>query len=59
MPDLNLTCQNCLQLFVFSEGEQQFYTQKGLTQPTLCPICRSIKQAETKHPPKPKAKAKV
>lgn len=55
MPDITLTCQNCSNIFVFSEGEQQFYAQKGLTTPKLCPICRSIKQSEQKHPPKPKS----
>jgi CxxC-x17-CxxC domain-containing protein len=26
--------------FVFSAGEQEFYTQRGFTQPVRCPACR-------------------
>lgn len=53
MSDLILICTNCDSEFVFSEGEQNFYTQKGLETPKLCPICRSIKAQEKKTPPKP------
>lgn len=53
MPDLTLTCTNCGNEFVFSEGEQAFYASKALETPKYCPICRSIKAQERKIPPKP------
>ncbi len=53
MPDLILICENCGNEYVFSEGEQQFYQDKGLTPPKYCPICRSLKAQEKKIPPKP------
>jgi len=46
MADLTLICQNCGNEFLWSEGEQEFYTQKGLSQPKFCPICRARKKAE-------------
>lgn len=54
MTDLTLTCAHCGNLFVFSQGEQDFYQAKGLEIPLYCPICRAIKKSETLHPPKPK-----
>jgi hypothetical protein len=56
MSDQVLICQNCQKEFVFSEGEQQFFTQKGLETPKLCIICRSIKAQEKRIPPKPTSK---
>jgi CxxC-x17-CxxC domain-containing protein len=39
--DKNLVCHDCRKLFLFSEGEQQFFKQKGLTNlPKRCPNCR-------------------
>ena len=53
MAEITLKCANCGQEFVFTEGEQSFYRRKGLpagrqglATPTLCLICRSMKQAE-------------
>jgi hypothetical protein len=40
MPDRTLTCRDCQQAFTFSEGEQQFYSQRGFTEPVRCPDCR-------------------
>ncbi|MGI6103296.1 MAG: zinc-ribbon domain containing protein [Patescibacteria group bacterium] len=46
MQDQTLTCRDCGQEFVWSSGEQEFYAQKGLSQPTRCKDCRAKKRAE-------------
>lgn len=38
--DLELTCSDCRNVFVFTVGEQQFYQDRGLAQPKRCPTCR-------------------
>jgi CxxC-x17-CxxC domain-containing protein len=44
--DIDLTCKDCGQPFVFTSGEQEFYQQRGLTnQPGRCPACRSARKA--------------
>lgn len=54
MSDLTLICANCGNEFVFSAGEQAFYTDKVLETPKYCPICRAIKSQERKIPAKPR-----
>ncbi|WHH58168.1 zinc-ribbon domain-containing protein [Petroclostridium sp. X23] len=47
MADKNLTCKDCGATFVFTEGEQQFYAEKGFTnEPVRCKECRSSKKAQ-------------
>jgi ribosomal protein L33 len=48
MKDKTLICSDCGQEFVWTEGEQKFYLEKGLNQPKFCPICRGKRQAEEK-----------
>jgi hypothetical protein len=59
MPDITITCRDCKNEFVWTEGEQVFYKQKGLKKPTVCPICRAKKRAEKRQfaPYKKKIKA--
>jgi CxxC-x17-CxxC domain-containing protein len=39
--DKNLVCHDCQKLFLFSEAEQSFFEQKGLTNlPKRCANCR-------------------
>ena len=47
--DRTLTCRDCGEPFVFSAGEQQFFSSKGLVNdPQRCPSCRSAaKHART------------
>lgn len=46
MADRTLVCKDCGREFVFTEGEQQFYTEKGFTnEPTRCKDCRAAKKA--------------
>lgn len=43
MADKTLVCKDCGSEFVFTEGEQAFYQEKGFTnEPGRCPACRKI-----------------
>lgn len=47
--DKTLICEDCGQEFVFSEGEQEFYAQKGLINtPKRCPECRGSRRQKTR-----------
>ena len=43
--DKNLTCSDCGQEFVFTASEQDFYAQRGFTEPRRCPSCRASRKA--------------
>src|SRR5947207_6278239 len=45
MADKMLTCRDCGAGFTFTEGEQDFYAQKGYSEPMRCPSCRAAKKA--------------
>lgn len=42
--DVILKCIECGNEFVFSMGEQEFYAQKGLSQPKRCVKCRKLRK---------------
>lgn len=44
--DKTLTCEDCGQEFTFSADDQEFFGQKGYTQPKRCPACRAARKAE-------------
>jgi len=45
MADKTLVCKDCNAEFVFTEGEQAFYNEKGFTnEPARCPECRKAKK---------------
>jgi hypothetical protein len=47
MADKNLICKDCSKPFVFTEGEQTFYKEKGFeNEPQRCPDCRKAKKAQ-------------
>lgn len=46
MSDRTLTCRDCGQEFVFTAGEQDFYTQRGFSDPQRCPSCRSARKQQ-------------
>jgi len=48
MPDdKTLKCKECGEDFVFSTGEQEFYTQKGFqNEPVRCSPCRQARKKE-------------
>jgi CxxC-x17-CxxC domain-containing protein len=43
--DKNVTCADCGQEFVFTASEQDFYAQRGFTEPRRCPSCRASRKA--------------
>lgn len=44
--DKVLICRHCGKEFTFGIEEQQFYRERGLTQPQRCPACRAVQRAE-------------
>jgi CxxC-x17-CxxC domain-containing protein len=43
--DKTLTCADCGQQFVFTASEQDFYAQRGFSEPRRCASCRSSRKA--------------
>ena len=43
--DKTLTCKECGKEFVFTAGEQEFFAQKGFSEPVRCKACRDAKKA--------------
>ena len=47
MADKPLICRTCEQEFLFTEGEQEFYKEKGFeNEPKDCKPCRASKKQE-------------
>lgn len=46
MGDRTLVCRDCGQEFVFTEGEQAFYMERGFSEPQRCSACRSKRKQE-------------
>ena len=47
MADKILSCKDCNSEFVFTEGEQAFYQEKGFeNEPQRCPDCRRARKME-------------
>jgi CxxC-x17-CxxC domain-containing protein len=44
--DKTLTCADCGQQFVFTESEQQFYADRGFSEPRRCPSCRAARKSQ-------------
>lgn len=45
MADKTLVCKECGKEFIFSEGEQQFYKEKGFeNDPVRCAECRKARK---------------
>ena len=43
--DKNITCRDCGNEFVFTAGEQEFYSSKGfINEPARCPSCRQARK---------------
>lgn len=46
MADKTIVCKDCGKEFVFTEGEQEFYKEKGFTNdPVRCAECRKANKA--------------
>lgn len=41
-----LVCIRCDQPYVFTVGEQVFYSARNLAPPRRCPACRGLRRAE-------------
>ena len=46
MADKTITCADCGQPFTFSQGEQEFFEQRGMSEPKRCKECRAAKKAQ-------------
>lgn len=44
MPDLTIRCRDCGLDFTFTEGEQQWYQERGYYYPSRCPTCRRYRK---------------
>ncbi len=45
MADKTLICKDCGAEFIFSEGEQEFFKEKGFeNDPVRCPECRKARK---------------
>jgi CxxC-x17-CxxC domain-containing protein len=45
--DRAITCADCGQEFTFTAGEQEFYEQRGFTEPPKrCGSCRAVRKAQ-------------
>ncbi|MEO7119436.1 MAG: zinc-ribbon domain-containing protein, partial [Candidatus Limnocylindrales bacterium] len=43
--DRTLTCADCGQEFTFTSSEQQFYSDRGFSDPRRCSSCRASRKA--------------
>ena len=47
MADKTIVCKDCGNEFVFTEGEQAFYKEKGFeNDPVRCPECRKARKVQ-------------
>ena len=45
--DKAISCADCGEQFTFTAGEQEFYAQKGFTEPPKrCPACRAARKSQ-------------
>ena len=44
MPDLDITCAECGSTFPFTEREQDYYRERGLSHPKRCKPCRDARR---------------
>jgi hypothetical protein len=50
MPDKTLICKDCNSEFVFTEGEQEFYKEKGFeNEPQRCGDCRRARKQQRRN----------
>lgn len=47
LKDIEITCKDCGEKFMFTVRDQEFYAEKGFTnQPVRCKACRDKRKAE-------------
>lgn len=44
--DREITCKDCGNSFIFTAGEQEFFQQKGFSEPIRCKPCRDVRKAQ-------------
>ncbi len=44
MQDKIIKCRDCGQEFVFTAGEQEFFAEKGFSEPIRCSACRAARK---------------
>ena len=44
--DKELTCKDCGQSFTFTAGEQEFFVQRGFSEPVRCKVCRDVRKSQ-------------
>lgn len=50
MADKTIVCKDCGSEFIFTEGEQAFYQEKGFTNdPVRCPECRKARKQQRRN----------
>jgi CxxC-x17-CxxC domain-containing protein len=52
MPDVEIPCVQCKEIFLFTEKEQEVFYQRNMMSPQRCPKCRSKKAAISDNAPK-------
>jgi len=51
MPDLEMSCVQCKDVFVYTEKEQGIFYQRNMMSPQRCGKCRSKKAAKGENAP--------
>ena len=46
MPDMTITCVDCGSDFSFSERDQAFFAERGMSTPKRCRECRAARKAQ-------------
>ena len=44
--DKEITCKDCNQSFTFTAGEQEFFQERGFSEPIRCKPCRDIRKSQ-------------
>jgi CxxC-x17-CxxC domain-containing protein len=52
MPDIEIPCVQCKEIFLFTEKEQEMFYQRNMMAPQRCLRCRSKKAASAPDAPK-------
>jgi CxxC-x17-CxxC domain-containing protein len=52
MPDIEIPCVQCKEIFLFTEKEQEMFYQRNMMPPQRCAKCRAKKAAATDEAPK-------
>lgn len=51
MPDVEIPCVQCKEIFLFTEKEQELFYQRNMMSPQRCQKCRSKKVAKGENAP--------